>query len=157
MSTHWQASPSVSTIILSLVAAHERFLKDAKNLAKEFGGKPWISRGFSRWTLEGVIRETPPDPKLWKYHSKRGFYAPRSTSKAAKALRDRLNIHSDLDDLVMKVVNVPTFNGSGWHSPGILIRDDTVYLTLYDGAKPKGCTRIADIEFEKIKPRRKSK
>lgn len=152
----------LETSLLTLNAKVIAGGKAAMKLAKELGAKALTKQG-GRYT--GALFTEPPDEKLWKktkytceYHKKDyPVYMPRRTSKAAKALGERIAsiITADAGDVAAFVGCVPVSwyqGGLRFAQIGMCVSEGSVYLEIpeeLNHTSEEYLTRISDIEWEK--------
>lgn len=157
--TFWKADSTTSKKIIELLNEWDRVLKEAKALAKSIGANPdvYTCNGFTIKYVSGFIFDDPykVDPKKFvRLKNTVDGWRPRARTdldKQMKALR------SDCVGDIMNLIGMKMF-GSGLtvRTPGVKVVGKDVFLVVPSGTTPKGCTRISDVEFEKLSRRKKN-
>lgn len=112
-----------------------------------------ITNSWGLISVAGFIFDKPPAKGFYK--SKHGeFYVPRAGTANRKAMA---KMRSKFVDDVCKLLGIETFTGLSVITPGINVKGKTYYVTMPEGEPEKHCTRISDLEFEKLFPQKKKK
>ncbi len=161
MSRYWKADKATSTKIIAMLDEWYDTIKRGCKLAKSVGATDKVLTadvGFGALAVVGFIfkDESKVDRKQFvrlKHHST-GWRARHNKSELSKAFSDlRSYCKSDTADLI----GMEMFDGLSFTTPGINVVGGVVYLVTNDKLKQaKGCTRITDVQFERITGDKKS-
>lgn len=158
--TYWKADGPTSKRIIELVGQWDKVMKAAKALAKSIGADPktiYTSNGFSVKYVSGFIFPDPSkvDPKKFvRLKNTTDGWRPRARTELDKRMKE---LRTDCVGEIMALIGMKMFgSGLSMHTPGVRVAGKDVYLTVPSRTIPKGCTRISDIEFEKLTAARKA-
>jgi hypothetical protein len=128
--------------------------KKSRALAKEFGADGVVYSGsFGQQDIGGFTFKNPPDDKLWKRFRNGSFWMPRLSTKEGKAIRARMReikIPGGADFAAAINMDVFCVKDNRWHTPGVHVAHERVFVVVPDGVTPKDGRRISDIEFEQL-------
>lgn len=150
--TYWKANAETSAKIAEALKRMAAKKKAAAALALEVGavGVYWSS-GFVVNYVSGFVFENEPDLNFFcRLKNAHKGWKPRRVG-SGKELWKRMDSLSDgsADDIA-NAIGMNCFFGSGCSTPGAQMVGAVAYVTVPDRVKPKGCTRLSDIEFEKV-------
>ena len=133
-----------------------------KTAIAQFAGSLWGIRDFRKDVVESGRLE-----KLWRFDKKKGCWVPKQRPKAAKEIHDQMycdetRIPDGWD--IAKVLKLDPMQslgpvrggGLGFALPGLqhftTAKGKDVWIVKYAGKEePHGCTRISDLQYEKLK------
>lgn len=158
--TYWKCNKAVSDELRKAWSVHRSIVRQAKKLAKEFGAiDVYIGYGvFGDPEIVGFQFKdpvnNPPDKKLF-YKMKDvsdGFHFRKKTELEKQI--SELNRSDKVISLAMRLVGIKSTliaAGDGFclTRAGLAVREKAVYIST-NGKPTKNCTRISDMEFEKI-------
>ena len=157
MTHYYEVGNELKAKIREAVAAGNKESRKARKLAKELGALECGYRDtYFGKNLCGFTFKEPPDQKLWKQIDRSKWWTPRLASKAGKELQKRMDAIKPFSQAtVAKIIGMKIMNGLHVRSPGVVEKGDRMFLLLPPDVKPKGCTRLSDIEFEAASTRRR--
>lgn len=134
-------------------AAYEK----CNQFCEEFGADGFALDGFFKNKMAWLAFPSPPDTKLWRQHKKsKQFWTPRQSTKAGRELRKRMDsIHVPGGSEIADVIGMDCFSTSDGfpavRMPGMYHFGRRIVIVVHEDVKPKGCKRISDVEFERLR------
>jgi hypothetical protein len=155
--TYWKARKPLSKSIGAIMDRMGDKHSAGQKLAKELGAKGvyWTS-GFTTQYCSGFIFDEAPDTTRFSpmKRAHKGWKPKRiGDGKELWKLMDALA--DDGVGEIAELIGMNCFTGMGCSTPGVCMVDGTAYLAVPDNVKPRNCTRITDIAYEKATNRKK--
>ena len=155
MSKYWKANKETSKKIADLYAAWKKIVDRATELSASLGGSNkgvLTSRGLGSMYVVGFIFDD--DSKVDKKqfvrlkNSSNGWRPRRNKSESSKEFYE---MRSYLLDDIANLIGMKPWQGTAFHSPGVMFHRGTAYVSTPDYVKKaKGCVRISDLQYEKV-------
>lgn len=149
--TYWKArrplSKSIGVIMDRMRDKHAAGQKLAKSLGAK--GVYWTS-GFTTQYCSGFIFDSPPDlSRFSEMKSAHQGWKPKRIGEGKELWKQMDALADDGVGEIAKLIGMNCFTGMGCSTPGVCMVDGTAYLAVPANVKPKNCTRITDIAYEK--------
>lgn len=159
MTTYWKASGELSKKILAQIDIGSAAIHEAYFIAKEVGAwQVYSSSGFFGTSIDGFTFRKPEEvPRGWtRIKGTEDGWRPRANSEIGKRLAalETKHVGAIRDMIGMK------FLGPGMEvrSPGVRFGAGMqAYVAVPDDVTPKNCTRVSDLEWERISGNKSSK
>lgn len=159
MSKYYKAGPEIAALCEAATEDEKRTVDEGCKLSRKHGGSRndvvTVRNSMGELVVIGFKFSKPDaaDPKLFKTikNADGAWMVPRRGTKKGKELAAQLNsLKSAAYRKVIDAIGMKMFYGCTVRFPGRSYIKGHWYLIVPEDVDAKGCTRISDVEWEKL-------